>query len=140
MDDLLDKVIAFARSKGIEVTRLYELSPVTPCGSDPSQGTIYINMNFGDQNQLPYQAGHEVQHVLEGHEGVLYFTPSKMGMEGAANRGSIDILVPLYFDSVEPEDANAAQFIDDCGISDGLRDYVAGAICDFYHKTDGYTY
>jgi Zn-dependent peptidase ImmA (M78 family) len=74
---------------------------------------IVINTNWHIHSQIPYQAAHEIAHVLHEDPGVVYFhvPTAKSGIEAEANRTAINILAPMYFDEIEPEDANIDEFL-----------------------------
>ncbi|ERL64001.1 hypothetical protein L248_1648 [Schleiferilactobacillus shenzhenensis LY-73] len=93
-----------------------------------------LNSNWYQRNALPMHAAHEISHILNGDEGVLYYRNyySKAGAEGAANRSAIKILVPLYFADVEPEDASSVQFVDALCIPGNLQDWIEEEIRRFY--------
>ena len=133
MNDFLIRVLNYGFVHGIAYEATTLLSPVTPCAANPYYKRIVINLRFHNQSQLPFQAAHEIQHVLNHDEGVLYFHPTtKCAMEAAANRGAVDILVPMYFDGIDPEDANVTRFMDAFAIPGNLTDTCTASIRDWY--------
>ncbi|KRL12819.1 hypothetical protein FD09_GL002806 [Schleiferilactobacillus perolens DSM 12744] len=77
-----------------------------------------------------------MEHILNGDTGTLYYHNcyTKYGSEGAANRGAVEILVPLYFADVEPEDVNLFQFMDNLCIPSSLESWADTTIRDFYSE------
>lgn len=133
MNEYLKAVLNWGFEQGVGYQLCYRLSPVTPSGSNPKSKTVVINMNWHDPAQLPYQAAHEIGHVLNQDSGSLYmFTPSKVRYEGEANKRAIDILVPIYFEDVYPEDANIQEFLDSFHIPEKMRDWAKDSIQRYY--------
>ena len=126
------QLYCLAKKKSITVRFDNSLSPVTPSASDSATRRIIINENWHDQQQLPFQFAHEIAHVLHGDSTVLYFTPSKAGIEGLANRGAVKLLVPLYFAETEPCNVNLWQFMTDLAIPEWLADDTEHLINDAY--------
>lgn len=132
-NDYLNDVLNYGMDHGIGFKTSREFSKYTPSGSDPSHKQIVINTNWHDPAQLPYQAAHEIAHVLHEDPGVLYFVPTaKSGCEADANRGAIDILVPMYFADVEPEDANVNDFLQAFSIPAYMHDATCTAVREYY--------
>ncbi|NVO88908.1 ImmA/IrrE family metallo-endopeptidase [Lactobacillus rhamnosus] len=134
-DYYLNEVLKYAVNHDVKYTLAYLLSPITPSTSNPKNRRIVINMNFHDQGQLAYQAAHEVRHVINEDSGRLYlFSASKNSIEGAANKGAIDILVPIYFDEIEEDDANVNCFLDALHIPYTMFDWAVQSIEDYYFE------
>lgn len=137
MNDFLNQVLNYAWDNkiGIQCSDLF--CPNTPCGSNPSNRMIVINTNFHDQQQLPYQAAHEVAHILNQDDGCLYmFTYSKTSMEGRANKRAIDILVPIFFEDIMPEQANVNDFLETFHIPSKMTDWATESIQNYYLNVD----
>lgn len=135
MDENLRLVLNYAMDHQIGFQCTDVLSPITPCGSNPKRRMILINTNFHDKIQLPYQAAHEVGHVLNQDEGCLYmFSYSKASAEGGANKRAIDILIPMYFADINQEDANVQRFLDAFHIPSKMSDWAFDSIQKFYGK------
>lgn len=138
MDDcissLLSQVLNIAYDNDIAVImKPFHHSDTPPC-ADCETRTIILNSNWYERNALPMHAAHEVEHILNGDTGTLYYHNcyAKYGSEGAANRGAVEILVSLYFADVDPEDANSQQFMDSLCIPNSLEGCVDTTIRDFY--------
>ncbi|QFR62529.1 hypothetical protein LH991_16330 [Schleiferilactobacillus harbinensis] len=134
ISDLLGQVLNIAYDNDIAVIMRPFHHPDTPPCADCETRTIILNSNWREHNALPMHAAHEVEHILNGDTGTLYYHNcyAKYGSEGAANRGAVGILVPLYFADVEPEDANLFQFMDNLCIPSSLESWVNSTIQNFY--------
>lgn len=134
MNDYFGKVLEYATDHEVAYNLCEDFSPYTPSGSNPKTRKIVINMNWHLPQQLPYVASHEISHVEHEDSGILYFhTMSKTPIEAEANQGAIDILVPMYFESVNVETANAYTFMKEFAVPPFMEDYVIGKIKEFYY-------
>ncbi len=135
-DDYLTRVMNYGLDRGVGVQTTSELSPYTPCGSNPATHMIVINRNWHIHRQVPYQAAHEIAHVLHEDPGVVYFhvPTAKSGIEAEANRTAINILAPMYFDEIEPEDANIDEFLGAFAIPSYMYDVTYNAVRKFYEN------
>lgn len=118
MDDILNDLLRFAYDQGIGVIVDRQLSTDTPSMADTETNQILINYNQpGYEDQLPFQAAHEIQHVLQHHRsshrlnfrGGMYSEPQ---IELAANRGAIRMLIPYYTDERSLDHVSFTQFMD----------------------------
>lgn len=134
MIDYLGAVLNVALDHGIGIECTSELSPDTPSVASPETRCMIVNLNWHDPQQLPYQAAHEIAHILNQDAGALYlFSLSRISIEGAANRGAINILVPIYFDGIDGHDANVERFMEAFQIPGTMWDWCEEAINDHYH-------
>lgn len=111
INNCLARLLDLASVCGIEVTFDDRLSAYTPCTADLETRRIMANPNWHIPRQLPFQLGHEITHILNEDSNMLYFTPSKSGIEGNANRGAISLLVPMYFENVDASLARVDDFM-----------------------------
>ena len=133
---IYDQVIDYGRSLGIVCYDTDGLKPETPSNANPAINAIIINLNTPNKRHLPYEAAHEIEHVVLEHHGVCTFDGRDVsGQEGEANRGAIDLLVPMYFEDRPQESADVYQFMDALAIPGTMRDYVEEAVCTFYHQS-----
>lgn len=133
-DEFMTSTLNFAFDHGIRYELTNEMDPNTPSGSSAYHKSIVINMNWHDQQQLPFVVAHETAHVICGHKGISYFCDSSnSATEAEANRTAVDILVPMYFEDVDPQDANYHKFLDSFHIEESMADYSINTIDDFYH-------
>ncbi|MFD1485331.1 ImmA/IrrE family metallo-endopeptidase [Lacticaseibacillus baoqingensis] len=133
IDEIFSRLLDYAAIYDIEVGFEDRLSPNTPCTADSKTRRILINLNWHIPRQLPFQLAHEITHILNGDSNLLYFTPSKTGIEGDANSGAICLLVPMYFENVDPSLARVDEFMSFFAISPNMRDICSGAIKGFYN-------
>lgn len=131
--DMLREVLNYGFDRGVGAELTYKLKPYTPSVSNPETRWIAVNMNWHRPKQLPYQAAHEIMHVLHQDPACLYFySASKNSIEGEANIGGIHILVPLYFADIDQEDANLNQFMEAFDIPAPMEDVAKETIAEFY--------
>ncbi|WP_338214917.1 ImmA/IrrE family metallo-endopeptidase [Lacticaseibacillus salsurivasis] len=133
IDDLLDTIrnIAWDLGIGWEVAQLHpEQSPLV----DTGRRLIILNSNWPNKREMPFQAAHELAHVINGDVGTYYYTRERTDsrIEGSANRQALKILVPLYFQSIDRENANVQQFMVDLSIPSWLEPKAEETIGAFY--------
>jgi hypothetical protein len=134
-DEILVYLINYCNDRGWHLMITDQLSPYTPSTSNSATKSIMVNSNFHIKRQVPYQFAHEIHHVEAGDSNILYFSLQKAGIEGAANRAAVKMLVPLYFDGVEPELARVDNFMEAFAIPGNMRDWCEHDISDFYART-----
>ena len=71
--DMLREVLNYGFDRGVGAELTYKLKPYTPSVSNPETRWIAVNMNWHKPKQLPYQAAHEIMHVLHQDPACLYF-------------------------------------------------------------------
>lgn len=126
-------VMNYAMENGVTFLMEDRLSEYTPSAANPSTHTVLINSRFHDPYQIPYQAAHEVEHVLMEHSGQLYFNGADTcGQEGEANRGALKLLVPMYFADIDADAANPYTFMKAFSIPGTMYDYTVSAIQEYY--------
>lgn len=134
MDVLMTKLLNYAFDQGISVTVANVLNPYTPCASRPSKHAIVINSNWHNQREICLQTAHEIGHVLNEDDGVLYYcsTSSHNSIEYKASQTGIEILVPLYFADLPQEEANLDRFVNQLAIPGYLVPYAEDKIREYY--------
>lgn len=133
-DNFMQSTLNFAFDHKIRYELTSAMNSDTPSGSSAYYKAIVINMNWYDQQQLPFVVAHETGHVLCGHRGISYFCePSNSATEAEANRTAIDILVPMYFADIDAQDANYHAFMESFHIKESLADYSIDTIDDYYN-------
>ncbi|EEX27759.1 MULTISPECIES: ImmA/IrrE family metallo-endopeptidase [Lactobacillus] len=61
----------------------------------PSQRKIILNTNT-DPNKLPFIAGHELGHYVNGDNGICYYTPSStLQAEAQADKYSVNLMYEI---------------------------------------------
>ena len=134
-DEIMVWLINYCNDRGYHLQITDQLSPITPSVSSSATQSIMVNSKFHIKRQIPYQFAHEIHHVEAGDSNILYFTLQKAGIEGAANRAAVEMLVPLYFDGVDPELARVDNFMDAFAIPGNMRDWCEHDIREFYSLT-----
>ena len=82
------------------------------------------------------QIAHEIGHVLNEDEGVLYYssTASHNSIKYAASETGIKVLVHLYFQNVNLDNANSNMFVTQLAIPSYMEQYTEDCIREFYQK------
>lgn len=112
------------------------LSPEAPCFADRDTNTIFINRAWYNSKELPFAAAHEVAHVINGDAGTLYYhnIVGHSAAEAKADRGAVDIPVPMYCEDVDAEYANPYRLMGALSIPESLHDYVCKTMSDYYEN------
>lgn len=133
MNDILTQVLNFAFNHGIGI-ELVPLKPWTAPKSDSDSRVIILNSNWHQPRELAFQAAHEIGHLLNGDQGVLYYAtePARQAAEGAANRTALSIIVPMYFAGKDPDEANVHEFMENMAIPCWLEDDAKDAIQTYF--------
>lgn len=122
MDTLITYLLNFAFDNGIGIKWVNTLGPYTPSAANNLTKTIVINGKWHNQKELPFQIAHEIGHILNNDEGVLYYSTSssESKIESNANATAINILID-YCTQTEIENANIYQFMEQFGIPSNLE-------------------
>lgn len=132
MDDLLTKLLNYSMENRIGFN-IEPLSPETPPLVDTGRRVMILNSNWRNQKELSMQVAHEIGHVINGDVGTLHYSPcSDSSAEAGANRYAIKLLVFMYFENIDQEDANEEQFMDELAIPAWLKDEAHKEILKFY--------
>lgn len=99
MNDIITYLLNFAFDRGIEIVWTDKLKPTAPSCAVPKDNKIIINGQWHDANELPFQIAHEIGHMLNGDEGVLYYSSycSHSKIEANADIKAIDLLLDYCF-------------------------------------------
>lgn len=132
VSDTLTILFNYALDNGIGV-QFMSLSPETPPAVNVNTKLIAMNSNWHNQAELPFQFAHEISHIILGQQadGILYFTPSKYGMELDANRNAIRLLLPFYMEEKEKSHVNIHDFMECFAIPYHLEDIVVEEISNY---------
>lgn len=125
MNSTLQYLFNYAFSNKIGVTVTNNLSPTTPSMSRSSNQTILINLNWHNQNEIPFIFAHEIAHLLNNDVGILYYTSSnsRSKIETSANIKAIEILTN-YSEILGFEITNPITFMESFGIPLKFEDLV----------------
>ncbi|MBA1394600.1 ImmA/IrrE family metallo-endopeptidase, partial [Lactobacillus sp. XV13L] len=112
-DDLMTDLINLAFDNGVTIT-FDKLHSHTPPATNAAEKLIFMNSNWHRPDELLFQFAHELGHIMCNHKTteILYFTPSKKGMELEANIFAINLLLPYYLEDKDPNYINIEQFMD----------------------------
>ncbi|QER67607.1 ImmA/IrrE family metallo-endopeptidase [Paucilactobacillus nenjiangensis] len=126
----MNKVITYLLNLAMENMigiDLAPLSPETPSMAIADENRIIINMNWHNQKELPFQIAHEIAHILNHDDGVLYFTTyaSKSKYEVHANLTAVDLLIDYYnMYKGDIENVNVVNFMEQFGIPLDMENQV----------------
>ncbi|WP_461240787.1 ImmA/IrrE family metallo-endopeptidase [Paucilactobacillus sp. N302-9] len=122
MDSIITYLLNFAYDNRIGYVWEDRLSSDTPSAANNNTKTIVINAKWHNQKELPFQIAHEIGHILNNDEGVLYYSSSssESKIESNANATAINILID-YCTQTEIENANVYQFMEQFGIPGNLE-------------------
>lgn len=138
-DILTKRLMNQAYDYGFNVikTNDYESSH-TPAAVNPFYKTIVLNSKWHEPKQLPFQLAHEMGHLLnkDGQSSCLYFSPSKYGIEGNANRTAIKLLLPYYLDDNIMEHVSSVRIMESLDMDQYLEGMVQEEILKYYSSFD----
>lgn len=126
MDVIIIKLMQYAYDHDINVILTGSLGSHTPSASRPDSNTIVVNTNWHEKKEIPFQMAHELGHVINHDEGILYYSSfsNKSSYERAANMTGLDILIPIYIDITGYSYNNVFPFMNQFGIPYRLQDDV----------------
>ncbi|GEO66222.1 ImmA/IrrE family metallo-endopeptidase [Levilactobacillus brevis] len=92
----------YAWDNGISCVLTDKMNEHTPSSAQPKNKIILINLNWYNQSEIIFQMAHEIGHVINNDEGVLYYSSfsNKSSYERNANLKALDILIPIYLDII----------------------------------------
>ena len=124
-NEIMTYLLNLAFDNGIAVS-IERVHSHTPSAANVNQKRVFINSNWYRPEEIIFQLAHELGHIFckHGDLDVLYFSPSKRGIELEANRYAIKLLLPFYLDGKEPYYVNLEQFIDCFSIPMHLENIV----------------
>lgn len=124
MDEIMEWLCKFAYDHNIEVT----IDNVHFSSSVPSScfgKHVIINMNWDNEEEIPFIFAHEIGHVLNGNGGVLYYSTitSQTKIESAANDKAIELIIE-YGQEIDELPADYITFMQSYHIPAFLDDKV----------------
>ncbi|WP_276804769.1 hypothetical protein [Lactobacillus hominis] len=125
MNDTVDYLLNYAFDQGISYELTTELSLDAPSASRPKRRKMIINLNLSNKKELPLQIAHEIGHILNQDDGVLYFSTIKNHdlIEADATKTGIKILADYYFNEMDQSEWNVDNFMNYYCIPSYLRDW-----------------
>lgn len=138
INKIMNGLMNQAFNDGFNVIKEDKFTPYTPAAVNPSNKIIVLNSNWHKPNQLPFQLAHEMGHLLnnDGESSCLYFSPSKHGIEGNANRTAIKLLLPYYLEDNIFEHVSSTKFMELLNMDQYLDDMVQEEIINYYKSFD----
>lgn len=133
MKEVIEYLLNFAFSKGFGFILTDKLKPNTPSCANPKKNKIIINMNWHDKNELPFQIAHEIGHMLNGDEGILYYSSysSRSKIERSADDKAIDLLFSYCLD-MDKVTTNYSDFMEYYGIPNYLEQNVRQRYANYF--------
>jgi Zn-dependent peptidase ImmA (M78 family) len=125
MNELIIYLLNVAFDNGINIVWTDQLAPDKPSCAMPNQNTIIVNNRWRNQDEIPFQLAHEIGHMLNEDEGVLYYCSpaSHTKVECGANDKAIDLILNYCVVNDEPTN-NYADFMYCYGIPYSLEENV----------------
>lgn len=102
MNIYIKRLMQYAWDNGISCVLTDKMNEHTPSSAQPKNKIILINLNWYNQSEIIFQMAHEIGHVINNDEGILYYSSfsNKSSYERNANLKALDILIPIYLDII----------------------------------------
>ena len=136
MNEMLANVLNYAYDHNISYSMVPFDNSETPPTCDTELRLIVLNSNWYQPNEMAFQAAHECSHVLNGDRGKFKYSNFyfKSRTEGNANKRALSIVIPMYFNDLEADEANLFQFMNDLAIPSWLEDAASSSINSYYQR------
>ncbi|WP_186738746.1 ImmA/IrrE family metallo-endopeptidase [Latilactobacillus curvatus] len=130
--EIMNWLFNYAFDKGVSMMFI-QLDPYTPPATNVRTKRILMNSSWHNKAELPLQFAHEIGHIMleQEYSGLLYYTPSKFGMEFEANKYAINLLLPFYMEDKESQQINIYDFMGCFSIPSHLEEAVTEAIRNY---------
>lgn len=136
MNDIVWHLLSVAGEHSIDVQWTTKLDPFTPPACRLDTRIVLMNMLWHRPIEIPFQLAHEISHILNGDpEDEFFYHATYTGrrsVEYKANVGAVKLLVPLYCDEVDQQDANSVAFEELFAIPHFLHSKVKDEINQYY--------
>lgn len=134
MKEVIEYLLNFAFNKGFGFILTDKLKATTPSCANPTKNKIIVNMNWHNQNELPFQLAHEIGHMLNGDEGILYYSSysSRSKIERNADNKAIDLLFS-YCLNMDEVTINYNDFMKYYGIPNYLEENVRQRYANYFN-------
>lgn len=137
MNEVTWKLIKIASDHNINVQWSGLLSQFTPPACRLDTRNVLMNLNWHRPEEISFQLAHEISHIINGDpEDEFFYHASFTGhrsVEYKANVGAVKLMVPLYCDETEQEDASSIDFEQRYAVPNFLDDVVRERISNYYH-------
>lgn len=93
-NDLITYLLNYAMKCGYGYELIYDVNPYDPSFSMKKRKRMAINMNWHNQNEIPFIIGHEIGHLILGEQGVKYYKSyaGQVSEERPADLYSLDLI------------------------------------------------
>lgn len=94
-DEVIKWLMNYALDHNFGVVFTYNAHKDDPSESFPEFRTAVINANYRNIDEIPFIIGHELGHLILGHDSQNYYSSpaQKIRMERAANEYSLSLLI-----------------------------------------------
>lgn len=133
---LFNMLINYALDHGIGL-KMEPSSKTLQCVSIPPANTIYVNTNYMNSNQLPFQLAHEIGHLVTEKDTTLYKKDNKvfrLKAERNANVKGLKIIIPMFLSLTEYSVNSIYPLMDQLQIPNKLCNEVSDVMCDELKK------
>ncbi|MCG0639224.1 hypothetical protein IMAU10585_01917 [Lactiplantibacillus plantarum] len=130
MNIYIKRLMQYAWDHGISCILTDKLDAYTPSSAKPENNIVLINLKWHNPSEIAFQMAHELGHVINHDEGILYFSSfsNKSKYERMANLEALKILIPIYLSEVDTyADNSVMPFMEKFGIPKRLEDDVVSA-------------
>lgn len=95
MNDLITHLINYAFDHGIGVVMTHRLPAHFPSSASAGERKILVNLNWREPTEIPFIIAHEIGHLVNGDNGVRYYSSAtiRSKSEAAANSFAIGLLM-----------------------------------------------
>lgn len=102
MNIYIKRLMQYAFDNGISCVLTDKMNEYTPSSAKPDNKIILINLNWHNPEEVIFQMAHEIGHVINKDEGILYYSSfsNKSSYERSANIKALEILIPMYIEII----------------------------------------
>ena len=99
MNIYIKRLMQYAWDHGISCILTDKLDAYTPSSAKPENNIVLINLKWHNPSEIAFQMAHELGHVINHDEGILYFSSfsNKSKYERMANLEALKILIMENF-------------------------------------------
>lgn len=137
INDLIKCMLNYALDAHIGF-ELVNLEPDMQSFTIKNHSLIIINLNWHNKKEIPFQIAHEISHIINSDNIVLYKSKSckyKLSYEHNADLKALNILIPIYLSKIEYTSNNIYPLMNQLSIPSRLTN-DAKQITSKYIKKD----
>lgn len=130
MNEMMTYLLNLALDNHIGFELLPKAKPDWPSFAMAKKRKIFININWYNKQEIPFQIAHEISHLLNNDQGIQYYSSpnNKSKLEGKANATAVDIFIEYYRSHISDEWINPVKFMELFGIPQRLEYTVTNKI------------